>query len=95
MLGEKYYKRTIYKSKNNLSQESHECIRPTNINNESILNFEGMTAQHDRLYKLIWRRTISSQMTPATIEIRTVKITNVCEKKKDQLLFNYKKFHCH
>ena len=88
--GEKYYKRTVYKTKSTSAQQAHECIRPVDISKESILNIEGMTSQHDRLYKLIWRRTMSSQMTPATIEIRTVKITNVCEKKKDQLLFNGK-----
>ena len=87
--GEKYYKRTVYKSKNNSSQNAHECVRPSNCNIESVLNTEGMTPQHDRLYKLIWRRTLASQMAPATLEIRTVKIVTG-EKKKDQLVFTGK-----
>ena len=87
--GEKYYKRTVYKSKNNSAQNAHECIRPTNCNIESIMNVEGLTGQHDRLYKLIWRRILCSQMSPASLEIRTVKISTG-EKKKDQLIFNGK-----
>jgi len=86
---EQYYKRTVYKSKNNSAQEAHECIRPTNCNIETIMNIEGLSANHDRLYKLIWRRTLCSQMAPATLEIRTVKISTG-EKKKDQLLFTGK-----
>ena len=87
--GDKYYKRTVYKSKNNSSQNAHECVRPSNCNIESVLNTEGMTPQHERLYKLIWRRTLASQMAPANLEIRTVKIITG-EKKKDQLVFTGK-----
>ena len=88
--GEQYYKRTVYKTKSTSAQQAHECIRPVDVSKESIMHLEGMTAQHDRLYKLIWRRTMASQMAPATLEIRTVKITNVCEKKKDQIVFTGK-----
>ena len=45
-----------------------------------------MSPQHERLYKLILRRTLASQMAPANIEVRTVKISTG-EKKKDQLIF--------
>jgi len=88
--GEQYYKRTIYKTKSTSAQQAHECVRPVDVSKESIMHLEGMTAQHDRLYKLIWRRTMASQMALATLEIRTIKITNVCEKKKDQLVFTGK-----
>jgi DNA topoisomerase-1 len=87
--GEQYYKRTVYKTKSTSAQNAHECIRPTNFSTENILNIEGLTQQHDRLYKLILRRSLGSQMTPATIEIRTVKIIT-SEKKKDQLVFTGK-----
>jgi DNA topoisomerase-1 len=87
--GEQYYKRTVYKSKNASAQNAHECIRPTNFTTESVLTYEGLTQQHDRLYKLILRRTLASQMMPATLEIRTVKISTG-EKKKDQLVFSGK-----
>ena len=87
--GEQYYKRTVYKTKSASAQQAHECVRPTNFTIESVLNYEGLTPQHDRLYKLILRRSLGSQMTPATIEVRTVKIITG-EKKKDQLVFTGK-----
>lgn len=87
--GEKYYKKTIYKTKSASAQQAHECIRPTNFTIENVLNYEGLTPQHDRLYKLILRRSLGSQMEPATIEVRTIKITTG-EKKKDQLIFTGK-----
>ena len=87
--GENYYKRTVYKTKSASAQQAHECVRPTNFTTENILNIEGMTPSHDKLYKLILRRTLASQMEPATIEIRTIKITTG-EKKKDQLVFTGK-----
>ena len=87
--GEQYYKRTLYKTKSASAQQAHECIRPTNFTTESVLNLEGMTPSHDRLYKLILRRTLGCQMMPATLEIRTVKISTG-EKKKDQLVFSGK-----
>ena len=87
--GEKYYKKTIYKTKSASAQQAHECVRPTNFTTESILNLEGMTPSHEKLYRLILRRALGSQMEPATIEIRTVKIITG-EKKKDQLVFTGK-----
>ena len=84
--GEEYYKRTVYKTKSSSAQQAHECVRPTNFTTESVLNIEGMSPQHERLYKLILRRTLASQMEPANIEVRTVKISTG-EKKKDQLIF--------
>ena len=87
--GEKYYKKTIYKTKSASAQQAHECVRPTNFTNESILNLEGMTPSHEKLYRLILRRALGSQMEPATIEVRTIKISTG-EKKKDQLVFTGK-----
>jgi DNA topoisomerase-1 len=72
--GESYYRRMDYKTKGASSQEAHECCRPTNISKESVMGIEGMTAQHNRLYQLIWRRTVASQMAPADFEIRNIKI---------------------
>jgi DNA topoisomerase-1 len=74
--GVTYYRRMVYKTKSASSQEAHEACRPTDISKESITHIEGMTAQHNRLYQLIWRRTVASQMAPADIEIRTVKISD-------------------
>ena len=72
--GETYYRRMVYKTKSASSQEGHEAIRCTDTAKESIFGVEGMTVIHNRLYQLIWRRTVASQMAPAEVEIRTVKI---------------------
>jgi DNA topoisomerase-1 len=87
--GSEYYKRTVYKTKSTSAQQAHECIRPINFTTESILNIEGITPQHNKLYQLIYRRTLSSQMSPTTLEIRTLKISTG-EKKKDQIVFTGK-----
>ncbi len=71
--GEKFYRRIDYKTKSSSSQEAHEAIRPTDFAKESVLGLEGMTASHNRLYQLIWRRAVASQMSPAEVEILTVK----------------------
>lgn len=74
--GERYHRQIQYKTKSTSAQEAHECIRPTDFSKEFITGIEGMTASHNRLYQLIWRRTVSSQMAPADFEILTVKISN-------------------
>jgi len=65
--GEAYAKTRTYKTKNKSAQEAHEAIRPTRLANMQI------DAQRDeqRLYELIWKRTIASQMSDAKLE-RTV-----------------------
>ena len=91
--GDTYYKKTIYKTKSSSAQQAHECIRPVDFTKESVLNMDGLTAQHNRLYQLIWRRTLACQMTPATLEIITIKISsesNNTSKKKEQLVFTGK-----
>lgn len=69
-LGEKYLKVRNYQTKSKGAQEAHEAIRPTYINNHDI---DG-TAQEKRLYSLIWKRTIASQMSDAEIEKTTIEI---------------------
>ena len=73
--GEDYYRRVNYKTKSANAQEGHEACRPTDITKESVFGIEGMTGMHNNLYRLIWRRTVASQMCPADVEIRTVKIS--------------------
>lgn len=70
MFGEKYVKTRQYKTKSKNAQEAHEAIRPTYIENETI---EG-TAQEKKLYDLIWKRTIASQMEDAILERTTATI---------------------
>ncbi len=67
--GEKYHKQRFYKNKNESAQEAHEAIRPTDMNVENISDYD--TA---RLYNLIWKRTIASQMSDAATEKTTAKI---------------------
>ena len=55
-----------FKSKANLkTQEAHEAIRPTDVNLKSIDLPKSLTEQAKKLYDLIWRRTVATQMSPA------------------------------
>ncbi|MEO8720897.1 MAG: type I DNA topoisomerase [Ginsengibacter sp.] len=67
--GDKYLQLRNFKNKNESAQEAHEAIRPTNMNESRINDSE--TA---RLYELIWKRTIASQMSDAILEKTTAKI---------------------
>ncbi|HBX50181.1 MAG: DNA topoisomerase I [Bacteroidetes bacterium RIFOXYA12_FULL_35_11] len=68
--GEKYLHIKKYKTKIKGAQEAHEAIRPTYIDNHEISG----TAAEKKLYDLIWKRTIASQMTDAAFEKTTVTI---------------------
>ncbi len=68
--GEEYSKPRQYKTKSKSAQEAHEAIRPTFIANTS---FDGNSDQ-SRLYDLIWKRTVASQMAEAKLERTTIKI---------------------
>ena len=64
------------KEENNIAQEAHEAIRPTDIFKEFIPNDEDIfTARHRKLYKLIWNNTIESIMAPAKYKQFITKIT--------------------
>lgn len=70
--GKKYHKARRYATKSANAQEAHEAIRPSEIKNSSI------NADYDeqRLYELIWKRTIASQMEDAQLERTIVSIEN-------------------
>lgn len=68
--GAKYYQPRQYKTKSKGAQEAHEAIRPTYIENQ---NVDG-ERNEVRLYDLIWKRTIASQMSDAELEKTTAKI---------------------
>ena len=70
-MGENYLKVRHYHTKSKGAQEAHEAIRPTYIDKHEISG----TSQEKRLYALIWKRTIASQMADAEIEKTTVEIT--------------------
>jgi DNA topoisomerase-1 len=69
--GENYSKPIQYNIKNDSAQEAHEAIRPTNID---ITKLDDYNKDGTKLYDLIWKRTIASQMTPAELNIQTIKI---------------------
>jgi len=69
--GDEYSQTRAFKTKNSSAQEAHEAIRPTNMALE-----KGSSNEYDqKLYDLIRRRTLASQMTPAKLEKTTVTIT--------------------
>ena len=69
--GEKYHKLRQYRTKSAGAQEAHEAIRPTYFNDHSI---DGDNSEK-RLYELIWKRAIASQMSEAEFEKTTAKIS--------------------
>ena len=70
-MGEKYVQIRHFTTKTKGAQEAHEAIRPTYMANETING----TAQEKRLYDLIWKRTLASQMADAELEKTTVTIS--------------------
>ena len=70
--GEEYSKPRQYKTKSKGAQEAHEAIRPTFIGNTSI---EG-TPQEKKLYELIWKRTVASQMADARVLRTDIKVAS-------------------
>ena len=71
LMGEKYVKTRQYATKSKGAQEAHEAIRPTYMANETISG----SAQEQKLYELIWKRTIASQMADAELEKTTATIS--------------------
>ncbi len=76
--GEEYHKSRNFSTKAKGAQEAHEAIRPTYLDQSSV---EGTRAEQ-RLYELIWKRTIASQMSEAKLEKTTItiKVSEATEK---------------
>jgi DNA topoisomerase I len=68
--GARYSKPQRYKTKASGAQEAHEAIRPTDIAQDQL----GLAGDEERLYRLIWQRTIASQMADAEFERTTIRI---------------------
>ena len=71
LMGERYVKTRQFATKTKGAQEAHEAIRPTDMSNETIAG----TSQEQRLYELIWKRTVASQMAEAELEKTTATIS--------------------
>jgi DNA topoisomerase-1 len=87
--GEQYHQFRTFKSKSAGAQEAHEAIRPTDVRKTSA----GADEQQKKLYSLIWRRTLSSQMAPAQLEKTTITLkpadaTDTFEAKGEILTFD-------
>jgi DNA topoisomerase-1 len=76
--GENYVKIRKFKTKSKGAQEAHEAIRPTYMENQTVAG----SSQEQRLYELIWKRTIASQMADAILERTnvTIDVSNAAEK---------------
>lgn len=70
--GKEYSKPRSFHNTSKGAQEAHEAIRPTSMSLQSV----SIDYDQDRLYDLIWKRTIASQMSDAQLERTNVKITN-------------------
>lgn len=68
--GSRYHQVRKYKSKSGTAQEAHEAIRPTYFDRRNL----GSDSDQKRLYELIWKRTVASQMADAELEKTTVDI---------------------
>lgn len=78
--GEKYHHLRTYKTKSAGAQEAHEAIRPTYFNHHSVTG----DSSEQRLYELIWKRAIASQMSEAQFEKTTAQIA--ISTRKEQLV---------
>ena len=93
--GSQYYTYKQYTSKSANAQEAHEAIRPTDFNKLKISSDDGQESEiqgssdQDKLYKLIWKKTVASQMSKAQIEATQLFLAPVIlkkEKGKSQVL---------
>ena len=68
--GEKYLCERIYTNKSKNAQQAHEAVRPTNFENKNV----SVDLDQTKLYDLIWKRTVASQMSNAKIDKTYVSI---------------------
>ncbi len=78
--GEKYSQVRNYTTKNESAQEAHEAIRPTNFG----VQFAGDDNREKKLYSLIWKRSIASQMAKAEMEKTVITLEDGSKKSKFQ-----------
>lgn len=74
--GDRYHQKRVYKNKNENAQEAHEAIRPTDMSTRQVGDID-----MQRLYDLIWKRTMASQMADAELEktVATIRISTQTE----------------
>ena len=76
--GGEYSQYRTYATKSKLAQEAHEAIRPTDIRTQipELRTQNNLTEQHFKLYELIWKRAVASQMKEAIFDATTIQITS-------------------
>ncbi len=78
--GENYSHYRTYTTKSKLAQEAHEAIRPTSLGenpkSQIPMTNNGLTQDHQKLYDLIWKRAVASQMSEAVFDSTTINITS-------------------
>jgi DNA topoisomerase-1 len=72
--GKNYYEKRVYKTKSKVAQEAHEAIRPTDVEKTPEILAQKLNEQQLKLYDLIWRRFLSSQMAQAIFDKTEVEI---------------------
>ena len=87
--GPKYYLKRNYKSKSKNAQEAHEAVRPTDFSKQNPI----LDADQSNLYKLIWKRTVASQMSDAKIDKTVINVessnhTNVFQSEGEVVKFD-------
>ncbi len=87
--GQQYHEQRTFKTKSAGAQEAHEAIRPTDFSKQEA----GADPQQKKLYQLIWRRTLATQMAPAKIEktvisIKPSKSKELLEAKGEVVIFD-------
>lgn len=76
--GKQYSQYRTYATKSKLAQEAHEAIRPTKVElrAENLELSNGTRQEHEKLYDLIWKRAVASQMAAAVFDSTTIDITS-------------------
>lgn len=77
--GENYHQFRTFKAKSANAQEAHEAIRPTDVHKQTA----GADEQQKKLYNLIWKRTLATQMAAASLEKTTI---SVAASKSDEVM---------
>jgi DNA topoisomerase-1 len=73
--GKKYYRETNYTNKKGNTQEAHEAIRPVKITTTSVILGGKLGPDEQKVYELVWRRTVASQMQPSKIDVYSIDIS--------------------
>lgn len=88
--GENYHRSVEYKSKSKNTQEAHEAIRPSDVFTTDVKIDDKIGPDEAKLYSLIWKRTVASQMKPAEYDTTSIQIS-ISEEKNHFFATNLEK----